>query len=116
MPKQKAKRRMVQQLVLFVNPAPLGRDDDGAEAKHRDNTEWYVVLPGLGISVQARDLNDEPIIGYWPDHQAVAHAMSLWMQYMSDPELLEEARKNPEFPSHYDEDGKVMQRTILVPA
>lgn len=116
MAKSRKKAKLVRQLVIFMNPAPLASGEDGADATTRENTPWYVSIPSLGVSVQAQYPDGRPVTGYWEDSDAVAHAFGLWMLFTQDAELLAEARANPEWPEDMSEGNKTMQRTISVPA
>lgn len=108
-------------LFFFFNPAPLLRRDDEEnedqpEIQHRDNTPWCVVIPALGVTVQAVDNNGDPIVGYWDHNDACDWGVGLWNQLIADPKLLAKLRKSPEAPLEVSNDPKIMQRTIYVQA
>ena len=108
-------------LFLFVNPAPLWREDQaGGEPEpkaHRDNTAWYVSIPALGVTVQACDDDGEPIVGYWGWRSCSNWAMGLWNAIQADPKLLVQLRETPEAPLTIDEDDpKIMHKVLMVPS
>lgn len=112
-PEQESAPRAVFNTVFAIlyNPAPPRDPQNPDQKRTRDDVPWVVIIPSLSIVTMVTDKDGDPVYGHVNPQYAGSFTSRLYNRLISDPDLLESYRNNPD---NYDPENGYMGKMIPI--